>query len=323
VLPTALAIDRTSDVIAVGLASGQLHFGPVAATAEARDSLPFFGHRGPVTSVAMNGARGMAASGGNDGIVRLWDLASGSPTGAVAQPIDAPIALVALSADGAHVASAAGRTVRVASTADGRLTLELQAESAVTALAFSPDSARIAAGDASGSVQLAALAEPRERESLNVGAAVASLAFRPDGSRLFAADGSGAITTIVPATGAVEATARLWSQPIRWLEWSPDGGALLVATDAWLHALAATAELAPVHSKLVTWPASSAAFAAISATSVAFAGITGDAVATGTIDLAAAPRAVQGDAAALVARDWSAALGLRLNDNAEPVPVDP
>ena len=80
-LPTALAIDRTSDVIAVGLASGQVQLGPVAAAAEARDSLAFFGHRGPVTTVAVNGARGVAASGGNDGIVRVWDLASGAPTG--------------------------------------------------------------------------------------------------------------------------------------------------------------------------------------------------------------------------------------------------
>jgi WD40 repeat protein len=322
-LPTALAIDRTSDVIAVGLESGQVQLGPVAAAAEARDSLAYFGHRGPVTSVAVNGARGIAASGGNDGIVRVWDVASGAPTGTVAQPIDAPIALVALSADGLRVAGAAGSTVRVANVADGTVTLELQAESAVTALAFSRDSARIGIGDASGIVQLAVLADPGERATASVGAGVESLVFGLDGRRLFAADSSGAITTIVPATGAIEASVRRWSQPIRWLEVSPDGGALLVATDSWLHALAAVADLAPVNSKLVAWPASSTAFAAISATAVGFAGVADGAVVSGTIDLTAAPDELDSDAAALVARDWRVALGLQLNDNGDSVPLDP
>ena len=306
-----------------GLASGQLQLGPVAAAAEARDSLSFFGHRGPVTAVAVNGARGLAATGGNDGIVRVWDLASGAPTAAVAQPVDAPMTIVALSADGLRVASAAGQAVRVANVADGRVTFELQAASAVTALAFAPDDARIAVGDASGSVQLAVLAEPRERVTTSVGSGSAALAFGPDGSRLFAADASGAITTIVTATGAIEATARHWSQPIRWLEFSPDDAALLVATDSWLHALAATTELAPTHSKLVVWPASSTAFAAISATAARFAGVADGAVVSGIIDLSAAPDERDGNAAALVARDWPAALGLRLNDNGEPVPLDP
>jgi hypothetical protein len=77
-----------------------------------------------------------------------------------------------------------------------------------------------------------------------------------------------------------------------------------------------------VLSKLVVWPASSTAASAVSATRVSFAGVDGlGALVSGEVDLAAAA-AASADAAALVERDWSAALALRLNDNGDPVPVE-
>ena len=321
---TAVALHRGDNVLAAGLASGQLQVVPVAAAAP-RSSLSFFGHRGPITAVALNGSRGLAATGGNDGIVRLWDLASSTPTGAVAQPADLPVGIVALSDDGRYVASAAERVVRVAAVADGRVTAEVEAEGLVTALAFAPDSARVAVGDATGAVVIAALAsDERERVTVRLAAAVTALAFAPDGSRLAAADAGGAIVLVRAQGGDFEGTAHRWSQPIRWVEFTADGGALLVATDAWLHALAATPALVPTHSKLVVWPASSTALSAVSATVARFAGVdAGGLLASGDIDLAAPSSAGAADASALVARDWSAVFALRLNDNGDPVPFDP
>ena len=320
-MPTAIAIDRTSDLLAVGLASGQLQLESTGASGGS--SLAFFGHRGPVSAAALNGGRGLAATGGRDGIVRLWDIASRSPTGIVMQPADAPIALVGLSADGEHVASAAGRVVRVATVADGRVVTEVRTEIAVTAVAFAPDAAAVAVGDAAGAVLIAQFAEPSEGASLEVGAAVTSLAFAPQGSRLAVADAGGSITFVAADSGETESTIRHWTQPIRWLEFSPDGSALLVATDAWLHSLAAaTPALAPAQSRLVVWPASGAVMTAISATAVGFAGVAADrSLASGVLDVKSSD--VAGDAATLVARDWPAALALRLNDNGEPVPFDP
>jgi hypothetical protein len=302
------------------LASGQLQLAPVAASA--RGSLAFFGHRGPITAVALNGARGIAATGGNDGIARVWDIASGAPTVAVMQPADAVISQVALSTDGAYVASAAGRVVRVATVADGRVLLEVQAESAVSAIAFAPNAAAIAVGDAAGTVSIAPLGGG-ERATVRLGAPAAALAFAPDGSRLAVGDSSGTITLVATASGESEGTVRHWSQPIRWLEQSPDGSTLLVATDAWLHALAAsTPMLVPLQSKLVTWPAAAPVATAISATSIGFAGVaTDNSLVSGVLDLAATEPSQ--DSAALVARDWNAVLALRLNDNGEPVPFDP
>jgi WD40 repeat protein len=319
--PTAIALDRANEVIAIGLVSGQLQIVPTAGT---RSPLSFFGHRGAIAAAALNSGRGLAATGGNDGIVRVWELGSNAPTVAVAQPADAPITVVALSADGRYVAGAAGGTVRVATAADGRVMAELQAEGAVTALAFAPDSARIAVGDATGGVVIAALAsEARERVTARLDSSVTSLAFTPDGRRLAAADAGGAIVLLAADDARVETSAHHWRGPIRWLEVSGDGVSLLVATDAWLHALATTPGLPPTRSKLFSWPASSTALTAVSATSVGFAGVDlAGVLASGVIDLTAASRGVTTEASALVARDWPTALALRLNDNGEPVPLE-
>jgi WD40 repeat protein len=319
--PTAIALDRANDVVAIGLASGQLQIVPTTGT---RSPLSFFGHRGAILAAALSSGRGLAATGGNDGIVRVWELGSNAPTVAVAQPAETPITIVALSADGRYVAGAAGSTVRVATVADGRVTAELEADGAVTALVFAPDSARIAVGGSTGEVVIAPLAaEPRERVTARLEASVTSLAFAPDGRTLAAADAGGAITLLTTGDAGVETSAHHWVGPIRWLELSANGASLLVATDAWLHALGIKPGLPPTHSKLFSRPASSTALIAVSATTIGFAGVeVAGVLDTGVVDLAAAPPAVTTEASALAARDWQAALALRLNDNGDPVPLD-
>jgi WD40 repeat protein len=321
-LPTALAVDAPSGLVAVGFASGQLRVAP-AGDAE-RASLAFFGHRGAVSAAALNAAAAVAATGGVDGFVRVWQLASGAPTPALAPPADLPVALVALDDSGRYVASAAGRLARVAAVADGRVATQVQADGVVTALEFAPDGAAIAVGDATGAVVVAPLAAAATERVLSLGGRVTALAFARDGARLAIGDAGGAITLVVVASGEVERATRLSAEPVRWLEWSADGVALLAATDAWVHAL--DLALAPRSSKLVAWPAAHTALAAASSTAVAFAGtdLLGE-LESGVVDLAApldAPRPA--DVAALVARDWPAALGLRLgDDDGEPVPFDP
>jgi WD40 repeat protein/subtilisin-like proprotein convertase family protein len=319
-LPTALALDRANDVVAVGLASGQLQ---IVRTGAAAAPLTFFGHRGGVSAAALSVAAGLAATGGTDGIVRVWDLASGAPTGAIAQPAAVPVTSVALSSDGRYVASAAGGVARAASVADGRVLTEIAAPDGVAALAFAPDGTSLAVAAASGAVTVASLADgARGRTTVQVGAAATSLAFSPDGSRVAAADAGGAVT-LFAASGELVGTARRWTQPVRWLGFSPDGGTLLVATDAWLHVLAATPELAPAHSKLVVWPAASTALTAVSSTAVGFAGVEiGSVLTSGVIDAAAAPSG-SADAPAFAARDWSSVFEVRLNDNGEPEPLAP
>ena len=172
------------------------------------------------------------------------------------QPAGAAVAIVGLSADGRYVANAVERVVRIAAVEDGRVLAEVTADGVVTAIAFAPDGTSIAVGDGNrGLCNWAARRRPRARHC--------AARCRDDVAGLHARRHSagrcrcGRLDHVDrPAAGAVEGSARHWSQPIRWLEFSPDGSALFVATDAWLHALAAaTPTLAPVHSRLVVWPA--------------------------------------------------------------------
>jgi hypothetical protein len=97
---------------------------------------------------------------------------------------------------------------------------------------------------------------------------------------------------------------------------------LFVATNEWLHALdLTTPALEPLESRLLPplpWPGVASP---TSASSVRFAGFdsSGMLAVTG-FDLAATPEAAPPDGAVLVARDWSAALGLTLDNDGEPEP---
>jgi hypothetical protein len=325
--PTALAIDRQADLMAAGLRSGQLRLltsGELADTASTA-RLDYFGHRGPITAVAVAAGRGLAVTGGSDGIVRLWDVASAAPTGIVMQSASEPIAAVTLSADGLWVASAAGRAVRVAAVADGRVVNEIQSVAPVTALAFSADASAIAIGDAAGTLSLAVLVAPRQAWTAQLGAAVTTLAFAPNGERLAVGDATGSVRLLQSGDGSAAGPTRTVSRPIRWLDFSSDGSVLLLASDAWLHALAATSPaLEPMHSRLAPRRVWQGALAAGRGSQVRLLGWD-DRGALGVValDLATLPEADAALAAPQPERNWPAALALRLDDNGEPTPFDP
>lgn len=315
-VPTAVAVDRTSDFAALGLASGQVEFGDATGR---RDTLAFFGHRGAVTAVAVQGPLRLAATGGADGFVRLWDVASGAPTGVVVQPANEPITAVALASDGRYVASAAGSQVRVAGVVDGGVVAEFAAAARVTALALTPGA--VAFGDESGALVLAPLAELGARSTARLAAAVRAVAFAPDARRVVLGGANGEVKLLRVDDGA-ELAALEFPSPVRFVDFSPDGSGLLVATDAWLHALALEPAATPLASRLAPLPARQAALAPVSATAVRIVGLDGaGGLVRGVLDLAVAP--VAPPPAGLVDRDWSAVLEMGLDDSGVAVPLTP
>jgi len=323
--PTAVAFDRSTGLLGVGLRTGELQFVPAAALGTPRTPLAFFGHRGPITAVALDASRGLAATGGNDGIVRLWDVAAQAPTGAVMQPTNTPISLVVLSSDGRFVANAAGRVVRVANVSDGTVIAEITLQGVARALALAPgEGASVVVGDDTGTVTLAPFAPARARVVVSFDAAVTAIAFAPDGTRLAIGDAAGVVRLIAPGDGAQTAATAGWPQPVRWLDFSPDGTALLAATDAWLHALSVTpTALEPLHTKLVQLPAAPRTVSAISPSAARVVGLDSSR-ALGIVELdLAATAASNGSYAPLVVKDWATALALQLDDNGDPVQFDP
>ena len=102
----------TPNVVATGLRGGQLHIGDSVAPDPVSDAaLDYIGHRGAISVVVASAANRIVASGGTDGVVRLWDIATGEPAGPVLPHAvgrgEGPITALALSYDGDSIASAA------------------------------------------------------------------------------------------------------------------------------------------------------------------------------------------------------------------------
>ena len=163
------------------------------------------GHEGGVFAVAFNPDRTRLASGGYDGTVRLWDVASGKETARL-EGHDNFVHSVTFSPDGTQLASAGGpsygdgdTTVRLWDVASGQQTAHLEGhDSAVKSVAFSPDGTRLAsAGSNDRSVHVWDVASGQETARLEGhGNEVNSVAFSPDGTQL--------------ASGSYDGTVRLW-----------------------------------------------------------------------------------------------------------------
>ena len=166
-----------------------------------------------VSAVAFRPDGKLLASADGDGMVRLWDPATGRPVGTPLHATSAKYGVngVAFSPDGTLLATAdADGTVRLWDPATGRpVGTPLHATSAqygVNGVAFSPDGKLLATADGDGTVRLwdpatgRPVGTPLHATSAQNGG-VHAVAFSPDGKLLASADGDGTVRLWNPATG--------------------------------------------------------------------------------------------------------------------------
>lgn len=185
-----------------------------------------------VTGVAISPDGSQVVSAGFDGVLKVWDVATGAQRTAFKAFLD-PVWGLAYSPDGKSLAAAGNnRTVNIWSTSSWEQEVKMQGhDSTVRCIAFSPDGQRLVSG---GEDQLAMVWSkhprilPTEMPQLLRGPLwtdrTPGIAFSPD-SRLFtgtAADG----TIKVWRTNTVECLAT-FHQDARTVAFSPDGRSVL------------------------------------------------------------------------------------------------
>ncbi len=177
------------------------------------------------------------ATGGDDGNVRLWDVATEQEIGAPMSSGLAPVEAVAFSPDGATVAAGSSDgTVQLwdATTQHEVGTTMTAGPAAIRALAFGPGGKVLAAGGEDGDVRLWDTAtQSQPGAAMATGAAVAALSFSGNGTTLATAESDGRTELWSTATQKQTGAALAAQGPARVsaLDFGPGAG-LLATGDA-------------------------------------------------------------------------------------------
>lgn len=209
----------------IGNSNGNLSIWNITTSGLTR-TLP--AHQGSIYSISLSQDHKYLVTGGEDGLVKVWDLATGlqSATLPLVQTIQAhnnPVLVVKLSPDGKMIASGSwDKTIKLWNLQTGQLLKTfIGHEQLVGAIAFSPDGKILASGSKDSSVKLwnvetGELIRTLKGHELSV----LSLAISPDGETLASSSADGSIGLWKLKTG----------QPIRRLSGHTDGVWSIVIT---------------------------------------------------------------------------------------------
>jgi WD40 repeat protein/serine/threonine protein kinase len=185
-----------------------------------QETLSLKGHSDQVKSVTFSRDGQRLASASRDGTVKVWDAGTGLET----LSLKGASAAVAFSPDGTRLAGG-DDTVQVWEAATGQETFTLRGHTgALTSVAFSPDSKRLASASQDHTVKVWDTATGQETLSLKGHTGlVSSVAFSPDGKRLASASHDRTVRVWDAATGQEILSLKGYTSDVYSVVFSPDG----------------------------------------------------------------------------------------------------
>jgi len=184
----------------------------------------YLGHQGDAWEVAVSPDGRRLVSAGGDGLVKVWDTATGSEV--MSLPHHPCVHTVAYSPDGKHIASGGiDGIVKIWDAATGAGVMTLYGHKDwLWSVAFSPDGSRIASGARDNTVKVWDVDSGAELMTCRGHKAeVWSIVFSPDGKRIVSGDGDRTIRIWDAVTGAEMKTLTGHTGSISDVAISPDG----------------------------------------------------------------------------------------------------
>jgi WD40 repeat protein len=233
------ALDRGGQVAVFGFRGGHVQAESIDELKHPRanlESINYIGHRGVVTSLAVNAAHNIIASGGSDGVVRVWNMATGAPSSQFLRHPEGPVRALDLSADGNFVMSAAEYSARVWQSQSGELVGEIPVDGAGLAVALSENADLVAVGDTAGNIFFGPPSGPA-LQSARADAAVMALAMSRDGTLMVSGDVAGNLQLWESSAAHTARASYLFPDAVSWVAFGSASDRVYAQSGAWVHEL--------------------------------------------------------------------------------------